>query len=60
MELITSPEFLFLDEPTTGLDSSTASSVMTVLKKLVFTVYTFFFIRDLAKALFLKVSYLVS
>lgn len=33
MELITSPEYLFLDEPTTGLDASTANSVMTVLKK---------------------------
>jgi len=35
MELITSPDFLFLDEPTTGLDASTASSVMMVLKRLV-------------------------
>ncbi|XP_066911923.1 broad substrate specificity ATP-binding cassette transporter ABCG2-like isoform X2 [Clytia hemisphaerica] len=33
MELITQPQFLFLDEPTTGLDASTASSVMMLLKR---------------------------
>ncbi|CAI9720234.1 ATP-binding cassette sub-family G member 2-like [Octopus vulgaris] len=34
LELITSPQILFLDEPTTGLDSSTAYSVMHLLKNL--------------------------
>ncbi|XP_038061442.1 broad substrate specificity ATP-binding cassette transporter ABCG2-like isoform X2 [Patiria miniata] len=34
MELITRPTVLFLDEPTTGLDASTASAVMLVLKSL--------------------------
>jgi len=34
MELITSPPVLFLDEPTTGLDSYTAHSVMFLLKRL--------------------------
>ncbi|XP_046841579.1 broad substrate specificity ATP-binding cassette transporter ABCG2-like isoform X2 [Xenia sp. Carnegie-2017] len=34
MELITSPNVLFLDEPTTGLDASTASSVMQLLYNL--------------------------
>ncbi|XP_028396482.1 ATP-binding cassette sub-family G member 2-like isoform X2 [Dendronephthya gigantea] len=34
MELITSPHVLFLDEPTTGLDASTASSVMQLLHDL--------------------------
>ena len=33
MELITAPGVLFLDEPTTGLDASTANSVMKNLKK---------------------------
>ncbi|XP_071951918.1 broad substrate specificity ATP-binding cassette transporter ABCG2-like isoform X2 [Antedon mediterranea] len=34
MELITRPEVLFLDEPTTGLDANTASSVMNLLSRL--------------------------
>ncbi|XP_022071383.2 broad substrate specificity ATP-binding cassette transporter ABCG2b [Acanthochromis polyacanthus] len=34
MELITSPSLLFLDEPTTGLDSNTANSIMNLLHKL--------------------------
>ncbi|KAI9001767.1 P-loop containing nucleoside triphosphate hydrolase protein [Hyaloraphidium curvatum] len=34
MELVTAPALLFLDEPTTGLDSSTATSVMKLLKRL--------------------------
>jgi len=31
MELIISPAILFLDEPTTGLDASTANAVMALL-----------------------------
>lgn len=34
MELIIQPPVLFLDEPTTGLDASTANAVMLLLKKL--------------------------
>ena len=34
MELVLSPTVLFLDEPTTGLDSSTAQSVMECLEQL--------------------------
>ncbi|XP_072512853.1 broad substrate specificity ATP-binding cassette transporter ABCG2b [Salminus brasiliensis] len=34
MELITSPSLLFLDEPTTGLDSNTANSIMGLLHRL--------------------------
>ncbi|XP_076812978.1 broad substrate specificity ATP-binding cassette transporter ABCG2-like isoform X2 [Clavelina lepadiformis] len=34
MELITAPTVLFLDEPTTGLDASTANAVMILLKRL--------------------------
>ena len=33
IELITAPTVLFLDEPTTGLDASTANAVMLLLKK---------------------------
>jgi len=33
MELIISPGILFLDEPTTGLDSSTANAVMSLLHR---------------------------
>ncbi|XP_076831083.1 broad substrate specificity ATP-binding cassette transporter ABCG2c isoform X2 [Brachyhypopomus gauderio] len=34
MELITSPSLLFLDEPTTGLDSNTASAIVALLYNL--------------------------
>uniref|UniRef100_A0A2C9KNP1 ABC transporter domain-containing protein n=1 Tax=Biomphalaria glabrata TaxID=6526 RepID=A0A2C9KNP1_BIOGL len=34
MELIISPPVLFLDEPTTGLDSSTASTILFYLKRI--------------------------
>ena len=33
MELITQPQVLFLDEPTTGLDASTAATVIKLLRK---------------------------
>lgn len=34
VELITNPHMIFLDEPTTGLDSYTANILMDVLKEL--------------------------
>lgn len=34
VELITNPSIIFLDEPTTGLDSTTALQVILLLKKL--------------------------
>lgn len=34
VELLTNPSLVFLDEPTTGLDSTTALQVIQLLKKL--------------------------
>lgn len=34
VELITDPSLIFLDEPTTGLDSFTATGVMTMLREM--------------------------
>ena len=38
MELIISPGIIFLDEPTTGLDATTAVSVVKLLKKLLYVI----------------------
>lgn len=46
MELIISPPVLFLDEPTTGLDASTANAVMLLLKRYVLeTFYVVFYLQ---------------
>ena len=37
VELITDPNLIFLDEPTTGLDSFTATAVMEILRDLALT-----------------------
>ena len=34
VEIISNPSLIFLDEPTTGLDSYTATSLMKILKNL--------------------------
>ena len=34
VELLTNPSLIFLDEPTTGLDSSTAFNVMDLMKRI--------------------------
>ena len=34
VELISNPSLIFLDEPTTGLDSYTATSLMKILRNL--------------------------
>ena len=34
VELLTNPSLIFLDEPTTGLDSSTAYNVVDLLKRI--------------------------
>ena len=34
VELLTNPSIIFLDEPTTGLDSSTAFNVIDLLKRI--------------------------
>ena len=39
MELIISPDIIFLDEPTTGLDATTAVSVIKLLKEYVVNDY---------------------
>ena len=44
MELIISPNFMFLDEPTTGLDSSTAIAVLDLLKEYVCILHTTWYI----------------
>ena len=34
VELLTNPSLIYLDEPTTGLDSATACNVITTLREL--------------------------
>ena len=41
MELIISPGIIFLDEPTTGLDATTAVSVVKLLKEYAHAVYCY-------------------
>jgi len=44
MELVTSPDILFMDEPTTGLDSSTANAVMLLLYRyMCYACFDYFF-----------------
>jgi ABC-type uncharacterized transport system ATPase subunit len=51
MELIISPPVLFLDEPTTGLDASTANSVMLLLKRSVLSFHSMEYWRTCLKVL---------
>ena len=41
MELIISPQFVFLDEPTSGMDTTTAMSIISLLKEYVLIIYKF-------------------
>jgi len=56
MELIIAPGILFLDEPTTGLDASTATSVMKLLKEYV----SYLAITCLIRPLFFVLLYSLS